>query len=323
MTGLLTIPFGMFPLFGSSVAFSRSQAGAAASKVREEAADAKYGAMIAKVVESTNTQAETTNNELNALKEGIVAETTTKLEKLETDLNSGLAELGGKVDGDVKTAVDAVDAKVSVSDACAARGGNMAVVKGKCISITEALKTATCDVNALGATRYETTKKKLQVCMKGGPTVKKETDFAWEAIAVQDTRVGISEEYPATSGSAILTANPTATSGMYWIKPSGDSGAVQTYCGKLTPLRFLMYFFFFFSLPHPFELALLFLVGEARFAYMTLFMRFLCLDRPFRPYVTRHERIVQRVLLGILRTQLCHRVQLLQQTHDQYEQPKR
>jgi len=50
---------------------------------------------------------------------------------------------------------------------------------------------------------------------------------SWVGIGVLD---GTSEATAAPSASYILSINPTATSGLYWIKPSGTSIAYQTFC---------------------------------------------------------------------------------------------
>jgi hypothetical protein len=205
------------------------EAETAATKVREEAADAKYAGMIADVVESTNKQAETTKSEFEDLKEGVVADTSAKLAVVETELTAAIAALEGKVDGDVETALDGVTKRADLAETCAARGGNMAVVSGKCIPITQAVASAKCDKDALGATRYESVKGKLQLCMQDGPSVTVKGSFAWESLAVQG-KAGATEGYPAKNGAEILQDQPSAKSGMYWIKPEGDAGAVKTYC---------------------------------------------------------------------------------------------
>jgi hypothetical protein len=44
------------------------------------------------------------------------------------------------------------------------------------------------------------------------------------------SQLGTSPQFPATSASAILTANPSAPSGYYWIKPATLSTPFQAYC---------------------------------------------------------------------------------------------
>jgi hypothetical protein len=50
---------------------------------------------------------------------------------------------------------------------------------------------------------------------------------SWVGVGLLD---GTSEATAAPSASAILIANPTAASGLYWIKPSGTSTAYRTFC---------------------------------------------------------------------------------------------
>jgi len=83
--------------------------------------------------------------------------------------------------------------------------------------------TANRPVGVEGLMIYNTTEKAIQAYISG----------AWFTIG--SGGIGLSQSAPATSASAILLANPSAASGLYWILPTGYTGsAFQVYCDMST-----------------------------------------------------------------------------------------
>ena len=126
-----------------------------------------------------------------------------------------------------KTDVAAVTTKVNAAVACAAKGMGMAVVGGKCVVVTEAVVTK-CEATNVGSSRFNVKENKAEICLKGGPNADK-SGYGYEVVALQLPK-GTSETSPATGGQEIIDSNKSPKSGLWWIKPPGDSKAVQTYC---------------------------------------------------------------------------------------------
>lgn len=85
---------------------------------------------------------------------------------------------------------------------------------------TTATRPSTPETGMIG---YNTTIQTVEIYANG----------SWGSIG--SSGIGLSQGSPATSASAILAANPAATSGLYWIKPSGYTGdAFQVYCDMST-----------------------------------------------------------------------------------------
>jgi len=93
---------------------------------------------------------------------------------------------------------------------------------GKCgpRPVSTDLNMKTCNKDLIGGIRFHTNTSALEICLVKGKK------FAWQEVV--QTQVG-TELSPAKGGQDLLDAGITE-SGLYWIKPTGDSKAAETYC---------------------------------------------------------------------------------------------
>lgn len=205
-----------------------------AGKVRDEASQADLLSQLNIMSASLTAKSEDINRQVATMK---------------IDMDKSIAALETQVGGSVSQGIN--EAKASVAEvaedlaattndvgalkrandaaiACAAKGIGTAVVGGKCVVISDGVKTATCEASTEGSSRYLREKKRMQICIKGGPSAEK-NGYGYETVGM-DMPKGTSASSPAVNGMEIFETNKAPRSGLWWIKPDGDSAAKQTYC---------------------------------------------------------------------------------------------
>eukprot|EP00043_Microstomoeca_roanoka_P001546 m.33401 g.33401 ORF g.33401 m.33401 type:complete len:627 (-) comp10878_c0_seq1:163-2043(-) len=146
-----------------------------------------------------------------------VRDLSSALDSLETATQDG--------DGGVQTQVTtllsrvtATESKITATTSCATNGQlftGSACTKPQGVLLT-------CSVDTVGAVRIYNSR--LEVCAENAG------QYAFVAFSLSMNYPLGSFSNPAGSASAILAANPSAASGLYWIQPTGEMAPALTYC---------------------------------------------------------------------------------------------